>query len=806
MKCIGISFLMMFPLLVLAQAGGPRDSAPAKIQGVIINADSSLRDSEKETIELQGHVQVVYGDQHLYAEYAVVNFRSKSVDARGNVTITSSKATIGGQRVTIDLETNTGVIYKGYVQSGTVSFEGEILYKISENEFIADDSKYTTCTNCEETWSFTGSKIRARLGGYAYIKNAVLRIAGVPVFPLPYLLVPLKSDRQSGVLTPEYEKSDTGGNTVAGSYFWAIDRSQDATFTLKNYELRGLKSLVNYRYAVSEHGYGSLDAGWLQDQAFASSSRLQTFVNQQDQLSYVNRWFLKYNHYQDLPDGFVHRAQFNNSADLQYPEDFPFETGNNGDPAMEDRMSISKSSDNTFLMVDSSYYYNLLQSNPLANNNDAVQRLPEVRATHALSRVGQSEFLYSWDLDMTNFARSSAYSFDTLNQAYTPGGSRYLAAKNINGNGTDCSGIAWEQNPSCAEAHNTNFDYSKDLIRTGQRVDGQFSIQRPFHLGPIDMVPRISYRDTDYNFVEGPQSTATRKYFRTELSSRTVFDKIYTVEKSDELIKHEFQPEIGFNSIPWLYQPAHPFFAGSANNAPFSVQDNISDTNLNSPYGLQFDYFDRNYDMEVVSLGFTNRLIRKVFENGHPVYRQFFSWKFAQSYDIFQAAGNPPYQPYSDIMSELNLTLKNLTIYQRLDYFPYQEVTNSSTRVRAIDNHGDFFQLGYDLSYNIVPGQQVLGQTRTEQYSFEVKKSLRLIDILGKIVFDVNPPLITPNQWINSYGVGTQLRLPGDCFYLKLILYRPTGGSDTYNFAFDFSFDGEKKPGLPESLLDTFSF
>ncbi len=803
MKIFFFFFFLVSSILAFAQSPSPRLPAQQKIQGVVINADSSLRDSEKETIELQGHVQVVYGEQHLYADHALVNFRSKSVDAYGNVTITSSKATIGGQRVTIDLETNTGIIYKGYVQSGTVSFEGEILYKISDVEFIADDSKYTTCTNCEETWSFTGSKIRARLGGYAYIKNAVLRIGGVPVFPLPYLLVPLKSDRQSGLLTPDLERSNIGGLAVSESYFWAINRSQDATLTLKNYELRGLKGMVSYRYSLSEHGEGNLDMGWLQDQAFAADSRLQTFVTQQNQLSYVNRWFIKYNHYEDLPDGYVHRAQFNNAADLQYPKDFPFETMNNGDSAMEDRMSISKTSDNTLWMVDSSYYYNLLQSNPLANNNDAVQRLPELRATHALSKIGQSEFLYSWDMDMTNFTRASGFSFDSLN----PVGSstRYLQATDTGGLGR-CGGANWEQLPYCQEAHDTTFNSQKDLIRTGQRLDSQFSIQRPFHIGPVDIVPRVSYRDTDYNFIEGPLSSATRKYFRTELSNRTVFDRIYNIDKSDDRVKHEFQPELTFSSIPWLYQPNHPFFGGNAGSAPFSVQDNISDNNLNSPYGLQFDYYDRNYDVELVTVGFTNRLIRKSFENGHPIYRQFFSWRIAQSYDIYQAAGHPPYQPYSDIVSELNLILKNLTVYQRMDYFPYQQATNSSSRIRAIDNVGDFYQLGYDLSYNIVPGQQVQSQFRTEQYSFAVKRSLKFIDVLGKVIVDVNPPTTTPNQFINSYGIGAQLRLPGDCLYIKLIFFRPTGGTDTSNFAFDFSFDGAKKPGLPESLLDTFSF
>ena len=344
------------------------------------------------------------------------------------------------------------------------------------------------------------------------------------------------------------------------------------------------------------------------------------------------------------------------------------------------------------------------------------------------------------------------------------------------------------------------------MIRTGQRVDGNFGIERPFRAGNFDFVPKISYRETDYTFNTNPEPTAYRHYVRTEITGRTQFSQIYDSKDSGDRIKHEIQPEISANAIPWIDQPDHPFFALNARTAAFTTQDNISDSDLNSPYGLQFDYFDRTYDIDIVTVGLTNRLIRKTFENGHPVYRQFFSWRVAQAYDFYQAAGNPPNQPYSDTISELTLTLKNLTVSQRLDYFPYQEATNSSSRVRFIDDHGDFYQLGYDLSYNIVPGLPVNASLRTEQYSLAVKKSLKMLDLLGKVIFDVNPPIATPNQFINSYGVGTQFRLPGDCLYLKFIYYQPTGGSGTFQAAFDFSFDGQKRPPLPESLLDTFSF
>ncbi|RYZ80254.1 MAG: LPS-assembly protein LptD, partial [Proteobacteria bacterium] len=184
-------------VLTLSAPTRARAQASAKVQGISANADSMFRDSENEIMELEGHVQIVYQTQHLKCDKARINLRTRQAELTGNVEIVSEKTTVGGTSATIDYENNTGIIYNGYVQSGAVVFSGAILQKASEDEYYVADADYTTCTNCPATWGFSGSNIRAELGGYAYIKNSFLKVYSVPVFWLPYLMVPLKSDRQS---------------------------------------------------------------------------------------------------------------------------------------------------------------------------------------------------------------------------------------------------------------------------------------------------------------------------------------------------------------------------------------------------------------------------------------------------------------------------------------------------------------------------------------------------------------------------------------------------------------------------------
>lgn len=805
---LGSFFALLISVPALGQKGLEQS---ARIQGVTIQADSMDRDNENEVVDLSGNIQIVYQDTHMKAERARINFRSKSIDALGNVTVTTPQATIAGSRIILDYENSTGVIIDGYVQSGNVLFEGTQIQKISETEYIANDARYTTCTTCPEAWSFSGSRIRADIGGYAYIKNSFMRVADVPIFWLPYLVVPLKSDRQSGVLTPGFEISDSGGLAYAQSYFWAMSRSQDSTWTLKNYELRGMKGLLNYRYVLTDQSSGELDLGYIRDRVFSESGRLNKFRSQDALNSPVDRFFMKYSHYYEMPDGIVHRAQLNNASDLQYPIDFPDETQNNGDSAMENRMSATKNTASQHFSVDSSYYTNLQQANPMAGNDDSVHRLPEVRFSQTHSKIGNSDFLWSFDLDYVNFARPG-FAYDDIDTLAGSNPVKYIStdggAPATPGVAGECDRPQWDENPKCYAKRDGTFNQG-DLIRTGQRLDLKPTIYRPIKFENLDLMPRLTYRETQYTFPVGDNPHSTRRYVRADMSAKTTFSRIYGdfSKLQSERIKHEIQPEVSATAIPWLDHPQHDFFGafGTA-EAPYSSQDNISDADLNGPSGIQWDYTDRLYDRKLVTFGFTNKLTRKIWTNGAPEYLQFVSWRLAQSYDVYQSERNPNSQPLSDLLSDLKIKLDYFDVYQTANYYPYHNVTNTSTRVRVNNKAGDFFQVEHLHTYEISPGQDVNFNRQTEEYTFSLKKTVSWVDLVGRFNYSVNSRDQTQNNSLKSWGYGAQFKVPGDCLYFNVTHYRVTGGDNNFKFNIAFIFDGQEKPPISASLLDTFGF
>ena len=69
------------------------------------------------------------------------------------------------------------------------------------------------------------------LDEHALMRSVVLRVKDVPLFYLPAFYYPMeKDDRSTGFLLPTYGASNLRGSSLSNAFFWAISRSQDATF------------------------------------------------------------------------------------------------------------------------------------------------------------------------------------------------------------------------------------------------------------------------------------------------------------------------------------------------------------------------------------------------------------------------------------------------------------------------------------------------------------------------------------------------------------------------------------------------
>jgi LPS-assembly protein len=107
----------------------------------------------------------------------------------------------------------------------------------------------------------TSGSVVLNLDDYAIANNTVLGVKGVPVFYLPLLYYPIRSDqRATGFLLPTYGASTLRGQSLSNAFFWAINRSQDATFFHDWFTHTGMGEGSEYRYVAGLQSAGNVRA------------------------------------------------------------------------------------------------------------------------------------------------------------------------------------------------------------------------------------------------------------------------------------------------------------------------------------------------------------------------------------------------------------------------------------------------------------------------------------------------------------------------------------------------------------------
>jgi hypothetical protein len=268
----------------------------------------------KDELILKEYVDIKYGDTRLQADYVRYLPSTKDVTALGNVILDQGTSRLTAERLTYNLDTETGVFYtaRGYAEP-SYYFEADRVEKISKDEMVLYDATFTACTQPVPYWSFKIERALIRQDNYAYLHNPRFKIGHVIVFYSPYLVWPVKSDRASGLLFPEFGFSRRSGTILSNALYWAIRRNMDATLYLDYMSLAGLGTGLEYRYMPSENGRGYFTGYFIRDQ-IAKEEDIQGIP--------TNRWVINYGHNQVFGQGWKLVATANFISDFDYYRDF----------------------------------------------------------------------------------------------------------------------------------------------------------------------------------------------------------------------------------------------------------------------------------------------------------------------------------------------------------------------------------------------------------------------------------------------------------------------------------------------------
>ncbi|MCB0391440.1 MAG: LPS-assembly protein LptD [Bdellovibrionales bacterium] len=764
-----------------------------QVSGISIAADSSEFDNEHNTLVLIGNVQLIYKGYYLSSDKATLYRESKKVIAESRVVLQTIDTYIEADKADFNLDSQTGTFYNGFIQSGKVIFEGDVIKKLGDKNYEATNASYTACNTCPPAWSFSGSLINAELGGYADIRVPLLKVANVPIFILPRILVPLKSERQSGFLAPSLGFGGNHGFTVVNSYFWAIDRSSDLTLSALKYEKRGWKGHGHYRYILDKNSRGELVGAYLYDQGFkdcvkepSECAKFKDYSSRDIEEQKVDRGYVSYTHYYLLPNNFIHRTKGFWLSDLRYIRDFVDELEElNGQSAYENKMSITKNTEDQNFSGEISFYTNLLKADPFSGNEESVHRLPDLRYSVMEQRIAGSNFLFSMDLRYTNFNRNN-FSYDDICSDDVSLG------LGCNDNNTNNDPIRTRID----EVRDGKFDPGVDLIRTGQRLDVAPQISYPLLFGnTLSLLPSIKFRETQYRFNSlspDVRDTAARRYLETNLSMRTRFSRLFgdVSNPLETSYKHQIEPEILLSQRPWVRRPNHVFF-GDFNSQPYyRSTEKVSDVDLigsdSDLYGLnkvQFDYEDRLFNKNLLTFKIENSFIRKSWKDGFPEYKNIFKFILSQSYDFNQLKRDKP-EPWSNIDLLLRVNLDNFVIYSEASYYPYARVTDNTTRLQYVTDYNSFFELAYTQDFKVQEDNTFVFAERTEAVEGGIGFIFKYLFLKGTTLYNM---VSGEYQW---WRYQTVIKPPGECWSLEFSqrFRTETGDTETWvDFHFDFS-------------------
>ncbi len=243
---------------------GSGAGSPSNMQ---LNADRVVQDRQFNEFIAEGSVHAVYGDVEIRCDRLVYRANSSEVQADGNVWLLWSAGSLRGASVNLSLDTLTGVVFDGSFTSsdGDVTFHGAKIEKTGENDYHVEDGKLTSCSCTPPDWSFTGQDMDITVGGYARGVSTAFRLWDVPTLWAPYMIVPVKTDRETGLLIPRVGYSSLRGFQLEQPFFWAISRNADATFTLETSTEERLGGDIDVRYIRTLKSAGEIEARYFQD-------------------------------------------------------------------------------------------------------------------------------------------------------------------------------------------------------------------------------------------------------------------------------------------------------------------------------------------------------------------------------------------------------------------------------------------------------------------------------------------------------------------------------------------------------------
>jgi hypothetical protein len=528
------------------------DSKPVQL-----TADEVEFESGRNVYVARGHVVIDDEDQRLTADWVSFNPDTRKGIASGNVVISEGDDVLYADFVHFDVDTLEGVVFDGFLESGDSRFElsGEEIRRTGELTYEFKRGVFSTCRCPEEgrrPWQIRAGEADLEIEGYGTTRNTTFDVLGVPVLWFPWMIYPLKTERETGLLFPELNGSSRSGGDIGVPFFWAARHNVNVTVTPRWLWKRGFKGDLNVEYLLGEPPYSDTRWAfeWIHDQFLPADWRFK----------FDGRAFSDNRFSFDFQD-------FSQFRDDRYLESLTFLQAPNWSPGPLEGLgflSLVRWADD--------------QQNPDNQDRDQflLQRLPEVQSAlpPQAFRVAGVPIVPSFDGNYTNyFARRDVVDSYPLLKDRSPGG---IVGDGIFADtGIDAVPDGEERNNKGekvpGDANKDDFVQFSGPEKDGVFEDGEPLVDRgsrwyvnprlaaPFRVGSLfEVNPEVGYLGTFYATQE--QSPSTRHLLTTQLEARTRLSGSFSAPFGGPELVHVVEPRLTHTYVNSVSQSKNPLF------------------------------------------------------------------------------------------------------------------------------------------------------------------------------------------------------------------------------------------------------
>lgn len=363
----------------------------------ILSSTSSIKKGEY--ANFTGGVTLLNQDKSVVANELSVNRTNSTVNANGDIHFQNKGIDIFADSLNINqLQKTTSLIATSYQLNDSPGHGSAEKININGNgktlSFI--DSSFTTCYGPVPDWQMRASEItissdEKSLEAY----NARFSLFDIPVLYVPYLTMPIGTDRQSGFLYPTISSSNSSGIEIETPYYVNIAENMDATITPRYMSDRGTQLITEFRYLEGLQS-GQVDIEYL--------NKDKKLINNDD-----SRYLARFQHIGTFSERFRAHVDYTTISDDNYLVDLGSSQFNSNDSYLYQVGEISYFADNWQTTLK------LQDFEVLGNHQRSYKTLPQIE-------ISRQQKLDNFDGILDIYSELS--SFDTADKTQ-PTAQRY---------------------------------------------------------------------------------------------------------------------------------------------------------------------------------------------------------------------------------------------------------------------------------------------------------------------------------------------------------------------------------------------